>query len=85
MFINVKDFGIKLAKPINGPLEGLQDINKKVLDGSFSTIVCGLPGQGKSWLMESLITQEELYGNKFNFVFIISPNSYTKVKCTEAN
>ena len=67
-----KSFGIVIKKPVDHTQEGVS-VNTDVIQRSFVALIIGIPGSGKSSLIECLITNEKLYLRAFNQILFITP------------
>jgi Poxvirus A32 protein len=67
-----KSFGIVIKKPTEHNQEGVS-VNTDVIQRSFVALIIGIPGSGKSSLIECLITNEKLYLRAFNQILFITP------------
>lgn len=60
---------------------GLTGIDERYLSPHFFIALCGKPGSGKSTVMSEMILNDQLYGKKFDHVFMFGPTKLPGVTC----
>ena len=80
---NLKESDINIRPPDKIKKEGIELENEDILQRQFNTLLVGVPGSGKSHLLNQLVINPKLYYRKFNFVFLISPTKVPGFVCNE--
>ena len=46
-------------------------------------LLIGKPSSGKTFMIEEMLINPEMYGSKFDYIFVFSPTPLPTIKCVE--